>query len=194
MVGDNEILNQQGKETNLKLAIVTELFDNGTAKIKFYGEESPSEKGYCYLASYQPTLDDTVVTVTIAGTYIILGKVKLQGDTPEKLITSEELEAKNYIDEAELGTVLEGYLTPVDLIDYVKKGEAQSNLTANLMIAKERFQAQGIFQHTGDYLSFFGAYEAPKQSVSNVSTTATAEEVRACLRNLVTVLHSYNLI
>lgn len=63
---------QQG---TLKLATVTSLFENGTAKVKFDGEETASEKQYSYLSSYGPESNDRVVMASIAGTYIILGKV-----------------------------------------------------------------------------------------------------------------------
>lgn len=58
-----------------KLATVVELFENNTAKIKFDGEETVSEKQYAYLDSYIPTQNDRVLLGILGGTYVILGKV-----------------------------------------------------------------------------------------------------------------------
>lgn len=60
---------------NFKLGEVVELFSNDTAKVKFDGEEAPSEKQYSYLASYVPKVNDRVLLAITGGTYIILGKV-----------------------------------------------------------------------------------------------------------------------
>ena len=67
-----------------KLATVVSLFQNGTAKIQFDGEETPSDKEYAYLDSYLPESGDRVVLGAISGTYIILGRVRYaEADDPE---------------------------------------------------------------------------------------------------------------
>jgi hypothetical protein len=65
----------QEVESDFKLGTVADLFENGTAKILFDGEETPSEKQYAYLSSYTPAKDDRVLLGAMGGTYIILGKV-----------------------------------------------------------------------------------------------------------------------
>ena len=65
----------QEESKNFKLATVVELFENDTAKIKFDGEDAPSEKQYAYLDSYTPNTNDRVLLGVLGGTYVILGKV-----------------------------------------------------------------------------------------------------------------------
>lgn len=70
-----ELDNSEESHSNFKLATVTALFDNNTAKLRFDGEETASEKQYAYLESYKPTIDDRVLLGVLGGTYVILGKV-----------------------------------------------------------------------------------------------------------------------
>lgn len=60
---------------SFKLATVAALFENGTAKIQFDGEETASEKQYAYLESYRPEIGNRVLLGVLGGTYIILGKI-----------------------------------------------------------------------------------------------------------------------
>jgi len=69
-----EIDEDNGKK-NFKLGQVVELFENDTAKVKFDGEETPSEKQYAYIATYIPKISDRVLLAITGRTYIILGKV-----------------------------------------------------------------------------------------------------------------------
>src|SRR5699024_4505151 len=65
----------EGKEQSpFRLGTVVELFAIGTAKVRFDGEEVPSEKEYSYLASYSPNIGDRVLLASVAGTYVIMGK------------------------------------------------------------------------------------------------------------------------
>lgn len=75
------------ESNSFKLGIVTDLFENETAKIQFDGEETPSEKQYAYLSSYIPTVGDRVLLGVLGGTYIILGKVNynVSPDTEEEI-------------------------------------------------------------------------------------------------------------
>ncbi|MDF2985739.1 MAG: hypothetical protein K0R50_1249 [Eubacterium sp.] len=61
--------------SSFKLGMVTELFSNGTAKIKFDGEDTASGKQYAYLAGYKPVINDRVLLAVVSGTYIILDKI-----------------------------------------------------------------------------------------------------------------------
>ena len=54
-----------------KLAEVVELTAIRTAKVKFEGEEIPSEKEYPYYGSYVPRVGDKVHMVEFNGSYII---------------------------------------------------------------------------------------------------------------------------
>lgn len=57
-----------------KLATVTSV--DGGISVQFDGETSPSQKKYKRLANYSsPAVDDRVLMVKIAGTYVILGKI-----------------------------------------------------------------------------------------------------------------------
>ena len=44
--------------------------------VRFAGEDLPTEKGYSYLAPYQPQLGDRVLMAKVKGTYVILGKLE----------------------------------------------------------------------------------------------------------------------
>lgn len=74
-----EIINEDNEMDHgpiFRLATVTALFPIvNTAKIKFDGEDTASGKQYSYLASYKPKINDRVIVLSFAGTYIILGKV-----------------------------------------------------------------------------------------------------------------------
>lgn len=65
----------QSKVKTFKIGTVTDKFANGTAKIKFDGEDTASEKQYSYLARYAPTVGDRVLLAVVSGTYIILDKI-----------------------------------------------------------------------------------------------------------------------
>lgn len=99
------------EQSPFKLGTVVELFEIGTAKIQFDGEEEPSEKEYSYLASYKPSIGDRVLLASVAGTYIIIDKIiyneepsgdeskdslfTLDGDT---IKTNYNIEIKGWID------------------------------------------------------------------------------------------------
>ncbi len=65
----------EGKSSSFKLGMVTELFNNGAAKVKFDGEDTASEKQYAYLAGYKPAVNDRVLLAIVSGTYVILDKI-----------------------------------------------------------------------------------------------------------------------
>lgn len=94
--------NDNEGDKNYKLAKVVELFENETAKIKFDGEDRPSEKQYAYLSSYSPKVDDRILLAAIGGTYIILGKIKFN-ESPD---TEEEID--RYLFDLKVVTILKG--------------------------------------------------------------------------------------
>jgi hypothetical protein len=71
-------MTESKEQSPFKLGTVVELFEIGTAKIQFDGEEEPSEKEYSYLASYKPSIGDRVLLASVAGTYVIMDKIKYQ--------------------------------------------------------------------------------------------------------------------
>lgn len=73
----NEIFQplEEQKQQVFRLGTVTNLFENGTAQVRFDGEESPSQKQYAFLSTYRPAVDDRVFLAAIGGTYVILGAI-----------------------------------------------------------------------------------------------------------------------
>lgn len=61
-----------------KMAEVVDLFENGTAKVRFDGEEVPSEKEYGFLRHYIPKVGDKVFMMEFNGSYIIFDAVDYQ--------------------------------------------------------------------------------------------------------------------
>jgi hypothetical protein len=134
-------LNQNPEEKGLKLAKVTELFETGTVKIQFYGEDTPSEKEYSYLASYTPATGDTVLMIPMAETYIVLGKILYSVVIPEiGYVTTEQLnsalsayakssELTIYVKSADLSTTLNSYAKTSDLNNYATKTYVSNSLS-----------------------------------------------------------------
>jgi hypothetical protein len=127
-------INQSTEEKGLKLATVTELFETGTVKIQFYGEESPSEKEYSYLASYTPTVDDTVLMIPMAETYIVLGKILYGMVIPDiGYVTLDQLE--EMLGDYALSSELEDYITTEVLTStlgpYAKTSDISSTYVSN---------------------------------------------------------------
>ncbi len=95
-------INDSEEQKNFKLGTVVELFTNKTAKIKFDGEDAPSEKQYAYLESYKPSKDDRVLLASLGGTYVILGKVNYNVSPPE------EVEIDRYVFDLKTVSILKG--------------------------------------------------------------------------------------
>lgn len=84
-----------------KMAEVVGLFKNGTAKVRFDGEEAPSEKEYGFLRHYVPKVGDKVFMMEFNGSYIIFDAVDYQ-------VPAQKPINLNYI---KGNTVIEGNLT-----------------------------------------------------------------------------------
>lgn len=119
---DAEIIKHEENEKKLKLATVTSLNENGTAKVTFYGEDEESQKGYCYISYYKPEINDIVLMVPFGETYIIAGKVLLVSDKPLKYITDDELQeaVQGFLKESDLGPILTPYATKNMLNSYAE--------------------------------------------------------------------------
>lgn len=110
----------QEPEKEMKLAKVVSLFETGTAKIQFYGEDTPSEKEYSYLASYKPQINDIVLMIPFADSYIIAGRVLFQMVLDNSIVTEDMLNeilanyvtsetATSFITQTDLDNTLTGY-------------------------------------------------------------------------------------
>lgn len=84
-----------------KMAEVVGLFENGNAKVRFDGEEVPSEKEYGFLRHYIPKVGDKVFMMEFNGSYIIFDAVDYQ-------VPAQKPINLNYI---KGNTVIEGNLT-----------------------------------------------------------------------------------
>lgn len=84
-----------------KMAEVVDLFENGTAKVRFDGEEVPSEKEYGFLRHYIPKIGDKVFMMEFNGSYIIFDAVDYQ-------VPAQKPINLNYI---KGNTIIEGNLT-----------------------------------------------------------------------------------
>lgn len=131
-----------------RLGTVLALFPNGTAKVKFDGEETSSEKQYSYLSSYGPTVNDRVVMAVIAGTYIIMGKVAFNA-APATNLSSASVKGNQSIQ----GTLTVGGKTTVN----------------------SELQIVGSLNHDGSTIGFFGTAPIGKQNVSDLSSIKTTQ-------------------
>ena len=70
----NSLKNINTTTTSFKMATVTEISGEDIF-LTFYGEETQRIKGYKRLASYTPSVGDTVLVARLNKSYTILGKV-----------------------------------------------------------------------------------------------------------------------
>lgn len=195
MVDGKEIvqLRQQEETKDFKLAKVVELFENGTAKILFLGEETASEKEYSYLASYKPSINDTVLVVNFMDTHIILGKIIHSITIEDKSVTIDELaenlklyalkeDIKNFITNNELN----GYAKTSDLTEFYKYGDGMVSQNMNIL---------GNLNHTGSMIKLFGGSLVGKTtSISTLASTADLAAVITKVNQIVNAGKWYNLI
>lgn len=138
----------ESQDDPFRIGIVTALFSSpaGTAKIRFEGEESASEKQYPYLANYKPAVNDRVVLARIAGTYIILGKIAFNISPPGN--GDQTFSGLTVTGSASIGN----YLT------------VSSTTTLN-----------GSLKHTGATVGFFSRTPSGKINVSDPSAIQTTQ-------------------
>lgn len=114
---------KQEQKKCFKLAKVESLNENGIPIIRFFGEETTSEKTYKMIKGYNPTVGDTVLLAILETSYIIIGKV-----------SSELVDIVNYITEEELEEILTAKLDEFNTTisnDYSKKTHEHSKLSAS---------------------------------------------------------------
>lgn len=138
-----------------KMAEVVGLFENGTAKVKFDGEEVPSEKEYGFLRHYIPKVGDKVFMMEFNGSYIIFDAVDYQ-------VPSQKPINLNYI---KGNTTIEGDLT-------LKGGpttvEAVNGKFTN--IKSEKIEAKNIEEKFRDYKEII---DTNKKTIEDVKAATT---------------------
>lgn len=138
-----------------KMAEVVGLFENGTAKVKFDGEEVASEKEYGFLRHYIPKVGDKVFMMEFNGSYIIFDAVDYQ-------VPAQKPINLNYI---KGNTVIEGNLT-------LKGGpttvEAVNGKFTN--IKSEKIEAKNIEEKFSDYKEII---DTNKKTIEDVKAATT---------------------
>lgn len=133
-----------------KMAEVVDLFENGTAKVRFDGEEVPSEKEYGFLRHYIPKIGDKVFMMEFNGSYIIFDAVDYQ-------VPAQKPINLNYI---KGNTVIEGNLT--------LKGGPTTVEAVNGKFTK--IEAKNIEDKFVDYKELI---DTNKKNIAEVKTAAT---------------------
>ena len=138
-----------------KMAEVVGLFENGTAKVKFDGEEVASEKEYGFLRHYIPKVGDKVFMMEFNGSYIIFDAVDYQ-------VPAQKPINLNYI---KGNTTIEGDLT-------LKGGpttvEAVNGKFTN--IKSEKIEAKNIEEKFSDYKEII---DTNKKTIEDVKAATT---------------------
>ena len=138
-----------------KMAEVVGLFENGTAKVKFDGEEVASEKEYGFLRHYIPKVGDKVFMMEFNGSYIIFDAVDYQ-------VPSQKPINLNYI---KGNTTIEGDLT---LRGGPTTVEAVNGKFTN--IKSEKIEAKNIEEKFRDYKEII---DTNKKTIEDVKAATT---------------------
>lgn len=117
---EEQLIDQQGNEKKcFRLATVTAVdATTGAPTIKFYGEETSSQKTYNFLKTYTPVVDDVVLLAAMNNSYVILGSttVEVSGDSA---VTKEQMDA-----------AIEEVITGLDLANtYAPKTHTHDSIT-----------------------------------------------------------------
>lgn len=153
-----------------KLATVVELFASGKPKLKFDGEEIPSEKEYESLGSYSPSIQDRVLLLGASGTWVILGKIgiTIEGGGPI------EIEA-----------------TKISATDYLYSGRQLT--VENQIWNKGSMFVDGAFSHRGNSLGFFSRNPIARRICSTLDTSASQNLMISKINEIINDLKSYGL-
>lgn len=183
MITTDELVEMMESEQQspFKLGTVVALFENGTAKIQFDGEEEASEKEYAYLASYSPEEGDRVLLASVAGTYIIFDKIKYK-EKPES--SGQLFRLEGNVIKADYNMELKGW---IDALNNVSGGRSY--------FPSMRVDA---FAHTASpssyRLGFFGYSPTYQRQVLTLSSSADLSAVISRLNTLINALKAYGLI
>lgn len=194
---------KQEKQDTFKLGTVVELFAKGTAKIRFDGEETPSEKEYSYLASYKPSVGDRVLLASVAGTYVIMDKIMyketieedigdgsgsftslvVEGETKTGTLDVTGNIATNSLDVTEQSNL--NKLTASDDVEFRKNLNVGE--TANL-----KNVICGRFAHnTGAYFGVFGKNPISQKSCSTLYSSSDLSAVINKVNEVINHLKDY---
>ena len=148
-----------------KLAEVVELTERKTAKVRFDGEESISEKEYPYLRSYVPKIGDKVFMKSFNGSYIIFDAISFE-------VEPEDLKEKIIPEINRLRDDLQGSINDTNnnlKNNYTKTTELENNYTKRTELEKDYLKiddfAINIDKHTGG-----SGRRLVRSNVSNGST------------------------
>lgn len=160
----------QEESKNFKLATVIELFENDTAKIKFDGEDAPSEKQYAYLDSYVPEINDRVLLGVLGGTYVILGKVNYNvSPAAEEEIDRYLFDLKKVIMQKGLNVTLG---IEADTLTVNNGATIVGNVGVNGSVAATGLSATG--QVSAGSINTIGALGAGSTTLSSLSVSGNA--------------------
>ena len=171
------------QESPFRLGVVAALFPNSTAKIKFDGEETASEKQYAYLASYMPALNDRVLLAKTAGTYVILGKINYT-ESP----TDPAPEPTSYFTldgdtlKANYNVSMQGWL------------DALNNISSNGISRIDGLRVNEDFEHDGSRIGFFGVGPVNRQYCDILSAGATLATVISKVNQVINDLKYYGIL
>ena len=150
-----------------KLAEVVELTAIGTAKVKFEGEESPSEKEYPYYRSYVPRVGDKVHMVEFNGSYIIADAISHE-IAPDDVKSYVAVETNKLRDE--INGVKNDYTKKIDLEkDYTKKVDLEKDYTKTTDLEKNYLQISNF----GSQIDNHTAGKGRRLVRSNVTSGST---------------------
>lgn len=76
-----DVSTEETKEIDYKIGKISSIGDK--LNILFDGETKESKKGYAYLSSYTPKINDRVLLARIKGSYVILGRLTIDGSHDE---------------------------------------------------------------------------------------------------------------
>ena len=186
-------MTEQEQQEPFKLATVVELFEIGTAKVQFDGEEEPSQKEYSYLASYTPVVGDRVLLASVAGTYVIMDKIMYKevvgedtGDASGSFtsLTVEGNTKTNTLDVAEQANFKN--INASDNVGFKKDLNVEE--TANL----KNILCNGNFAHNiGGYFGVFGTNPISQKSCSTLYSSSNLGAVINKVNEIINHLKDY---
>jgi len=206
-IQDQQKYNQQ--EETFRLATVTGLFENGSAKVTFYGEEAESGKEYSYLASYFPTVNDKVIMARVGNSWVIMGRLMYDEIYMPTKDYYTKTETENLIEVAKgevLDAVDDDYLAideyTTEKASFVKKN-TNGTVTLNTEYGTSRYSTFGnmevsyFFQHgvnantTMVKYGVFGASPKAQQQLLALGTGATLTDVVNKVNEIITKEKNY---
>ena len=173
-----DIAINDGGSNLVKLATVVDLFENGSAKIQFDGEEEPSKKQYNSLGSFSPSIDDRVLMLGTSGTWVILGSISVN----DGILRAKQINVTDSILVTD---------TPSGKVGLKSAGQIWGQ---GEIVSDGELRTYGGFRHNGRLAFFGGNYPSPKRGVSDLRVTPTVDNLKSKLNELIYALNAYNLV